>query len=432
MNFFQLSPDQHAAIKGICTTLVESDPGKHALAVLTGSAGTGKSTTVIELLVEINKYTPTPNIELCATTHRAASVLSDMTGHSVKTAYALFKLRPSVNKYGKETLVRAGNCEIPNGSIIIIDESSMIGNDFLKAIVETVKKRSLKVLFVGDPFQLPPMSDTCSLFDGSLPTYILSYVHRQALDNPILSKAVEFREFVEGIRSSEPLLETDLNQAGKGIHVLSHNDFISKFVQKYVGYKTGAVVDIPLCTFTNESAINYNNIIRKATYFLDGSIAPFYEGERLVSNSIVKHGDKTILVNNESVVVLSYREWELNDIPGYQIRVRGDFDNGVKSDIKTVFSPLNKAAADKVLNAFKKEAIESKSKSNWIEYYDLKTHLADLRAPFAGTTHKAQGGTFPSVFIDIVNIRKCRDISVRARLMYVALTRASNNVYINS
>ena len=100
--------------------------------------------------------------------------------------------------------------------------------------------------------------------------------------------------------------------------------------------------------------------------------------------------------------------------------------------MKTVFSPKTKPAADKVLKEWKGEAISNRSKKGWQDYYKIKNSLADLRPPFAGTTHKAQGGTFPAVFIDKININKCRDSATRARLFYVALTRASENVYINS
>jgi ATP-dependent exoDNAse (exonuclease V) alpha subunit len=99
---------------------------------------------------------------------------------------------------------------------------------------------------------------------------------------------------------------------------------------------------------------------------------------------------------------------------------------------KKVFSPKSKGIADKVLEEHKKDAIKSKSKQGWLNFYSIKNSLADLRPPFAGTTHKAQGGTFPAVFIDKININKCRDEATRARLFYVALTRASKNVYINS
>jgi hypothetical protein len=429
---FQFSQDQLDAVNGICSQLLDPNTKSHVLTVLTGSAGTGKTTVVGEIIKQINQQSPSTDVELCATTHRAAAVLQDIAKEPVITGYALFKLRPAVTKYGKETITGAGICDINPESVVIIDESSMIGNQFLTAIVDIVKEKALKLLFVGDPFQLPPPTDICSIFDGSLSTFTLTQVHRQLGGNPVLEKANEFREYIEGIRDVEPTLETNINSKGEGIHVLPHADFVAKFVEKYIDYSTGADVDIPLCTYTNESAINYNSMVRKAAYFLEDTIEPFYEGERLIANSVVMHGDKTILTNNEIVHVDSYVETESYDIPGYIVTVRGAYNKYQKSNIKSVFSPKTKAAADKVLKEEKAIAIKSKSKKGWTTYYKIKNSLADLRPPFAGTTHKAQGGTFPAVFIDKLNINKCKNPATRARLFYVALTRASENVYINS
>ena len=426
------SQDQINAVNSICDKLIDSNPKSHAIAVLTGSAGTGKTTVVREIINKINTDSPLTTVELCATTHRAATVLGNIAKAPVTTGHALFKLRPSVTKYGKEALTNAGICEVPYESVVIIDESSMIGNQFLKAIVDIVKERALKLLFVGDPFQLPPPTDICSIFDGSLYTFKLTTVHRQAGGNPVLEKANEFREYMEGIRDIEPTLETNINSKGEGIHVLPHSDFVAKFVQKYIDYSAGAEVDIPLCTYTNESAINYNSMVRKAAYFLENTIEPFYKGERLIANSILMSGGKTVLTNNETVHVTDYTETTEYGIPGYYVTLRGTYNEYTKSNIKRVFSPKTKAAAENVLKEYKNKAIISKSAETWQAYYKIKNSLADLRPPFAGTTHKAQGGTFPAVFIDKLNINKCKNRTTRARLFYVALTRASENVYINS
>ena len=429
----KFSQDQINAIEGICAELVHgASPNYHSIAVLTGSAGTGKTTVVKELINKVETESPITTIALCATTHRAATVLENITSQKVTTAHALFKLRPTATKTGKEVLTQTSKCDIPVGSLVIIDEASMIGNEFLKAIVDIVKDKFLKILFIGDPFQLPPPKDKCSIFDGSLYTFKLTTIHRQAGGNPVLDKANQFREYMEGIRLEEPVIETCINPKGEGIHILSHEDFISKFVAKYMDYSAGAEVDTPLCTFTNESAISYNNMVRKAAFFLDDIIEPFYKGERLISNSAVMEQDKTILTNNEIVHVQSFQEGTAHDIPGYYITVHGTYDKYLRSSTKKVFSPKTRYAADSVLHELKKEAIRKKCKQTWKEFYAVKNSLADLRPPFAGTTHKAQGGTFPAVFIDKININKCKDKATRARLFYVALTRASENVYINS
>ena len=262
--------------------------------------------------------------------------------------------------------------------------------------------------------------------------WIVTYFHRQLKDNPILAKAIEFREYIKGNTTVEPTIENLVNNNGDGIHVLPHANFISKFVDKYMNYIVGTPVDVPLCTYTNESAINYNAMIRKASYFLEDTIQPFYSGEILIANSVVMESEKVILTNNETVRVIEYEDSEYMGIPGYLVTVRGEFCEYLKTDLKKVFSPITSTAANKVLKTWKDTAIKTRDKSCWVEYYSIKNALADLRPPFAGTTHKAQGGTFSAVFIDKTNINKCRDKTTRARLFYVALTRASENVYINS
>ena len=429
---FQLSNDQLNAIDGICNELVyKVAPNTHAIAVLTGPAGTGKTTVVTEIINQLKKNAPTTPIGLCATTHRAATVLEDIVGQTVVTGHALFKLRPNITRNGREVLQSTGQCDILNNSVVIIDEASMIGNQFLKAIVDIVKDRSLRLLFIGDPFQLPPPVDKCSIFDGSLKTFRLTKVHRQVGDNPILDKATEFRHFIEKT-GPEPVLENYVNNKNEGIHILPHSEFVTKFVEKYIDYTTGAEVDVPLCTYTNDSAINYNNMIRKAAYFLENTIEPFYRGERLIANSAVIQDDHTIMTNNEIVHVSSYLEGNHHDIPGYYVKVDGEYNRYQGSSTKTVFCPKSKAIATKVLNELKAIAVQNKTKEDWRSFYALKNSLADLRPPFAGTTHKAQGGTFPAVFIDKLNIDKCRNPVTRAQLFYVALTRATTNVYINS
>ena len=154
---------------------------------------------------------------------------------------------------------------------------------------------------------------------------------------------------LKGLGILNPTLETNINSKGEGIHILSHAEFVTNFVQKYIDYSAGAEVDVPLCTYTNESAINYNSMIRKAAYFLEDTIEPFYKGEKLLANSVVMEGDKTVLTNNETVYILAYLEGELHDISGYHLTLKGDYNKYTKTNVKHVFAPKTKAAADKVL-----------------------------------------------------------------------------------
>ena len=65
----------------------------------------------------------------------------------------------------------------------------------------------------------------------------------------------------------------------------------------------------------------------------------------------------------------------------------------------------------------------------WPSYFDLKNHVADVRPAYASTIDKAQGSTHDDVFIDLGDISGCREAGRKARMMYVGITRARNNVF---
>ena len=434
-----LSSDQQTALANIMANIARKPDNGFGTCVLTGSAGTGKTTTVQEIIETLSSFGR--KYHLTATTHKAAKVLSNIVGEEVTTVHNLFSLRPSVTKSGVETILYNKNSQ-PNfrgNSVIIIDEASMVNTEMFKILAEIAKNYSLFLLFVGDGYQLPPTTGKCPIFDGTLPTYKLTTVHRQNQGNPILDKAIEYRDYIDGTISKEPTLETNINSKGEGIHVLDRQEFCKKFVGMYLDYDTGAEVTTPLCTFTNASAINYNNMVRNSAYLLEDTIEPFYKGERLVSNTAVIDGSSgsVLLANNDEIIVVNYAPsvyiytshvTTKYKMPSYRVEVQH-----VDTEKRTVVSvPRTPEDFNNLKKELKKLVASTESDFQWVDYYREINEIADLRPPFAGTTHKAQGGTFDSVFIDKKNIDTCIDSKVRARLMYVALTRARKDVYINA
>ena len=407
------------------------DSYTHTLAVLTGVAGSGKTSCIASIMdIIANKHGNARKVYLAATTHTAAAILkSTLPSQHVKkclTAHKLFGIKPSYNlNNGQEKLITANQPLFSSNGVIIIDESSMINDKFLYAISNIVSKYTLKVLFVGDYFQLPPVKGQCSIFDTTLPTFHLTTVHRQLQGNPIVEKALDYVDFIAGKTTVEPSINTSLDNNGKGIHVLTHQKFIEKFVDKYMNFKAGDEVSVPMCTYTNAAAINYNNMIRKATYLLSGTTQDYYENEEFISNtSVINENGKVILDNNEKINIINYYPYEYEGMHGYKLLVR----RSNTPDSVEIFTPNSLSTFNKVLKDLKATAVKNQS---WVTYYKVKNYVADIRLPFAGTIHKAQGATFDEVFIDYSNILKCKQVTIRNRLMYVALTRAKTNVYIS-
>jgi len=78
--------------------------------------------------------------------------------------------------------------ELYTTELLIADEVSMVNDRMAQDILDT----GVRVLVLGDPEQLPPVGGD-GYFTRSAPDIMLTEVHRQALDSPVLSLATRIR-----------------------------------------------------------------------------------------------------------------------------------------------------------------------------------------------------------------------------------------------
>lgn len=146
--------------------------------VLSGYAGTGKSTLASKINQELG------NVHFCAYTGKAANVLREKGIDSASTLHgSIYKLHDEEN--GEPIFKLDVDSEIRKKKLVIVDEYSMLPSE----IIDDLESLAKKVLYLGDPFQLPPVSGNCILE----PDFTLTEVHRQALDSPILRAATSVR-----------------------------------------------------------------------------------------------------------------------------------------------------------------------------------------------------------------------------------------------
>lgn len=207
-----LSPEQTRAMDGIRAWL--KNPMKQTF-LLAGYAGTGK-TTLLQHFVNSQ-----PNIVICcAPTGKAASVLQrKLENARVSTVHrALYTpIAPStaqleqleaelLNHPNNDALRLAVNEEkarlsqkdlkfslkqdalISRGQLVVIDETSMVTRRMRKDLEDT----GAKILYVGDPGQLPPVLDE-GFFERYRPDAMLEEVHRQAKESPIIQASMRVR-----------------------------------------------------------------------------------------------------------------------------------------------------------------------------------------------------------------------------------------------
>jgi exodeoxyribonuclease V alpha subunit len=146
--------------------------------ILTGGPGTGKTTTIKEILAWSQKEGL--STVLCAPTGKAAKRMSETTGKEAATIHRTLGARMGAS--GFEFTV---NEENPMwADLVVIDELSMVTNNLMADLLRGVDKRRTKLLFVGDHGQLPSVGPGAVLRDllaaDCLPHVELTKIHRNS------------------------------------------------------------------------------------------------------------------------------------------------------------------------------------------------------------------------------------------------------------
>lgn len=149
---------------------------KNKISILTGGPGVGKTYTT-RAVVDFFKLRGISFL-ICAPTGKAAKRSSELTNSTAKTIHRMLKL---INIDEEDTTANDTSI-LSNYSYLIVEESSMLSLDLMYQLLTRIHNR-LKILFVGDYDQLPPIDAGTPFKDmiesGIIPTYKLTKIFRQ-------------------------------------------------------------------------------------------------------------------------------------------------------------------------------------------------------------------------------------------------------------
>jgi exodeoxyribonuclease-5 len=157
--------------------------GNNQVFVMTGFAGTGKTTCVEYLIEDLNINLR--EVAFVSPTGKASLVITQKANGKYE-ACTIHRL--IYNLDGQKGFVLKDERDLKHLKLIICDESSMVSKDLL----EDLLSYKIKVLFLGDKGQLEPVGEKTTLLDN--PDYELTEIHRQAADNPIIHLSMLARE----------------------------------------------------------------------------------------------------------------------------------------------------------------------------------------------------------------------------------------------
>lgn len=167
---------------------IERYRNKEKYTVISGYAGSGKSTLVKFIVAALGSCGIDPDTQVCyaAYTGKACQVLQKKGNPNVSTLHRL--LYKSVPK-PDGTFYRIKVTEIPY-KVIIVDEVSMAPKELMSLLFSF----PVHVICLGDPGQLPPINpdDDNHLLDH--PHIFLDEIMRQAAESEIIRLSMDIRE----------------------------------------------------------------------------------------------------------------------------------------------------------------------------------------------------------------------------------------------
>lgn len=434
--------------------------------ILKGYAGTGKTTMIHEIIEEIIKRGKKP--QLMAPTGRAARVLASKNSFEANTIHRCIYELDTIETKDDSDDIRfifplKNREDEAKDHICIIDESSMIGtrevqselfefgtgsllNDLLSYVAPN---RGGKVIFVGDPMQLPPVGDNVSnaldekYFEGiGLKSMVaeLTDVVRQGAGSAILGNAMKVRDLISSQQRNNLVFD---RQDSEVVDMEGYN-MPSQLLAHYPKPEINQSVII---TYSNRQARDYNYAVRELLYPDQNQIVV---GDIL---QVVSNNYKMNVMNGDFVKITAINgDTELQSAPVYiniggqrvqqkitlsfrDVRIR--LDNEVEMPCKIIESMLDDT--DSNLSFAQIQALYinfcmrypqlKRGSQQFKEILKADPYFNALRVKYgyAITGHKSQGGEWNTVFVDYTGRTGLNTDCLR--WIYTVTTRASQTLY---
>jgi exodeoxyribonuclease-5 len=446
LDFSLLTPHQTDVMNGIIDAI---NNGERKI-ILNGSAGVGKTFLVSYLINSLYVTAKRGNLAyITAPTNRAVSVLEEKSKASngnywwmqFSTVHkALYMKRVIVEKTGeiyfKPDYKPKGETPFKDGFIIVVDEASMLNSEIL-FYLESYEYRHIPMIFLGDNKQLNPVNEVDSpIFirpslegkevelkvDGKSLTHIvpkylqfsLTEVIRQAEGNPIIQLSNNL--------PSIGLMEEKILEDGSGYSYTSDYDACVKEVAHHEDYRYLA--------WTNVEVNKFNFEARKELFFNPSKVE---KGEILIFSAPYE-GSMQSYSNNAEVKVNSLKIIDGDFVALNKFKPEGE-DEFITIKEKLTYYLINNDI--KIIHESSEGDLKSimsrlrnltKVGLSWKAWFDFSEEFAQVGYRYSTTVHKAQGGTFEKVFINMRDINRNKNIPERKRLWYTAVTRASKRI----
>ena len=431
--------------------------------IITGGPGTGKTTSILFLLINILKVNNDLKVYLVAPSGKASSRMKE------SIINGLVNIKQDFKEENKEVIEKINNLEestihrllevdyetngflynkghqFPRNSLFVIDESSMIDMCLFNALLESIHEDSM-VYIMGDKNQLPSVE--CGAVFGDL-------LKKESLKDCVveLDESIRFRKDTKVYALASainngftlPVTESDWqdfssfeikqDDVTKPIfyYNINNSDFTNKEIIEFVSNKWGE-------TFYSKLQEMSSNINSSDLEYLDNLFRYTEISKILCAENNGPRGIKTINKYIKKAFIDYSKETSISGYyPGMIMMVNKnnkslDLYNGDSGilvtfeDDTTLYFMVRKST-----NLVKTEGKESDKifKLGDYTFYPLRLITYDeIDLAYAITIHKSQGSDYKNILV-ILPTAKGHPLLNR-QIIYTAITRTKGNTYILS
>ena len=435
--------------------------------ILKGYAGTGKTSLMKMFITSLGEHGR--KFVLLASTGRAAKILSDKTEVLATTVhsqlYSFSGFNQDLDKMAEDNVIQSDDPFLLQfelklfddeaaGTVFIIDESSMISDkpsvgsaqaEFGTGnlLQDLFRNTSVKFIFIGDECQLPPVNGSFSPalnkeyiereYGLKADEFALTEILRQSEDNDIVVAADRVRE----LYANPPVLRWARFPL-KGYQNIQIVRDVATLTAMYVAdIKKNGYNASTLITGSNKLCASLAKTIRPALGFNSNTLE---RGELLLvtQNNLVSglmNGDlvKVIQIGlQERRAGLTFVHVEIENISNghrfSQLLVKEVVDS---AGLTNTTQEQHRALYIDFTRRMARRGVKTGSEA-FVKETRRDPYLNALKAVYgyALTCHKAQGGEWKRVYLNIPSYQAHQAQAAAYQWLYTALTRAVENLYV--
>jgi exodeoxyribonuclease-5 len=447
---FEPTSEQELVLEKISDFLFDRNPD--SLFLLKGHAGTGKSAligAIVKVLDELKQKSV-----LLAPTGRAAKVFANYSG---RNAYTIHKKIYRQKAFSNEPAGFVPADNLHKHTLFIVDEASMISNDGLDSsffgsgrllddlIHYVYSGEGCRLVLLGDSAQLPPVSqpESPALDIAVLEAYgleihraILTQVVRQVEMSGILTNATLLRK---ALKDGETTVFPQIKVRNHSDVKIVAGDELIETIQD--AYNRDGLEETIVIARSNKRAGVFNNGIRNRI---------LYKEEELTAGDLLmvaknnyywakEEESMDFIANGDLMEILRVRR--IRELYGFHfcdVTVRFP-DYGVEMDLKILLETLQtdapalpKELSDKLFYTILEDYADVSGKREKMKRMKENPYfnVVQVKYAYAVTCHKAQGGQWKTVFLDLSYVpREYLGIDFY-RWLYTAFTRATERIFL--